>query len=82
MDELGFPDVVVLGPRSGEQRLLTSVPAALAFMMERWPGHTGPNRQIALDALNLALAGKGSAEDARTAFVCAADEAGILAPLV
>ncbi|WP_187277125.1 DUF982 domain-containing protein [Phyllobacterium endophyticum] len=81
MNELKFPDVSILGPRSGEHRVVNSVPAALAFMLELWPGETGPKRQVALDALESAIAGNVSAEDARTAFLYAADEAGILEPL-
>ncbi|MBB3237384.1 DUF982 domain-containing protein [Phyllobacterium endophyticum] len=81
MDDLKFPNVPILGPRSGEHRLINSVNAALAFMLEHWLGETGPKRQIALDALESAIAGNVSAEDARTAFLYAADEAGILEPL-
>jgi hypothetical protein len=81
MEELAFLNVSILGPRSGEHRVINSVSGALAFMLERWPGETGPKRQIALDALASAISGNASAEDARTAFVYAADEAGILEPL-
>jgi hypothetical protein len=79
MDELEFSDVVVLGPYLEERRVLNSVPAALAFMLEVWPGDTGPLKEKAIQTLKRAIAGEASAEDARTAFVLAAREAGVLA---
>jgi hypothetical protein len=79
MDELEFSDLVVLGPYLEERRVLNSVPAALAFMLEVWPGDTGPLKERAIQTLKRAIAGEASAEDARKAFVLAAREAGILA---
>jgi hypothetical protein len=79
MDKLEFSDVVVLGPYLEERRVLNSVPAALAFMLEVWPGDTGPLKEKAIQTLKRAIAGEASAEDARTAFVLAAREAGVLA---
>ncbi|PSH56708.1 DUF982 domain-containing protein [Phyllobacterium endophyticum] len=77
-----LPPVNLVGPRNYESRELNTVLAALAFMEEHWPGDTGPKRQVALDVLTLAIAGNASADDARAAFVYAADEAGILATTV
>ncbi|TXR48581.1 DUF982 domain-containing protein [Phyllobacterium endophyticum] len=82
MEELTFPRVFVIGPRVDESRGLNSVPAALAFMLEHWPGDTGPKKATALETLRRAIAGDASAEEARADFVHAADEAGILAPPV
>ncbi|MBB3237376.1 DUF982 domain-containing protein [Phyllobacterium endophyticum] len=81
MNKLEFPRVNLVGPRNYESRELSTVVAALAFMTEHRPGETGPKRQVALDALTLAIAGNASADDARAAFVYAADGAGILAPV-
>jgi hypothetical protein len=80
MDKLKFANVLVIGPRFHEHRKLDSVPAALAFMLEHWPGDTGAKKEVALTELRRAISGDASAEDAREAFVLAADEAGILAP--
>jgi hypothetical protein len=79
MDELRFASVFVKGPRFGECRELDTVPAALAFMLETWPGDTGPKRVLAIEALQQAIAGDTKVEDARIAFLRAAYEADLLA---
>jgi hypothetical protein len=80
MDELKFSTVFVKGPRFSERRELNTVLEALNFMLETWPGGTGPKKDIALQKLTQAIAGIVPAEDARVAFLQAAYEADLLAP--
>ena len=57
---------------------IDSVQAASWAMIEDWPLDEGPALDRALHACTCVIEGKRKAEDARAAFVAAAEEAGIL----
>lgn len=60
------------------RRTLTSVEDAALFLLHRWPPRD-KGRIAAQIAVLAALEGKGTVEDARAAFVEAAERAGVLA---
>ncbi len=61
----------------GEFRTLVSVSEAAIFMMERWPLEHGARYRAALHACTGRLATGEDVEDARLAFLAAAEEAGL-----
>ena len=62
---------------TGEFRTLSSVSEAAIFMMERWPESHGPRYQAALQACTGPLSTAEHVENARSAFLTAAKEAGL-----
>ena len=72
------PPVVVRLGGAGVSRNVTSVEDAAACLLQRWPrGPGGPAYQAATRACLAALEGDRAIDDARQAFVDAAEEAGI-----
>jgi hypothetical protein len=71
------PVVISIGEPPVETVIVTLQAAAWA-MIEDWPLDDGPALDAALVACAGAVEGKRKPEEARTAFVAAATEAGIL----
>jgi hypothetical protein len=69
--------VTVETTNAGDFRTLVSVAEAAIFLMERWPAEHGPRYRAALQACTSGLATAELVEDARRAFLAAAEEAGL-----
>jgi hypothetical protein len=70
--------LIVETSKPGEFRRLASVAQAAVFMMERWPEPHGPRYRAALQACTGRLTSNDDVENARCAFLAAANEADLL----
>jgi hypothetical protein len=79
MGTLRFSRLIVIEyGRVGQLRHIGSVREAAECLLGKWPNEgRGPKFSQALEACHNALAGDGSAESARRAFIAAAKEADI-----
>ncbi|PSH57615.1 MULTISPECIES: DUF982 domain-containing protein [Phyllobacterium] len=78
MNDLDFLAVTIELDKSSELRNISSVTEAAHVLFRLWPRQKGKNLSAARKACLNAIEGKGSVDDARTAFVAAAKEAKIL----
>lgn len=72
------PVALALDPRGGVISQITHVEKAAEVLLYHWPATAGPKHLAAREACLAALAGTGSAEDARQALVEAGEEADLL----
>ncbi|MEP6567110.1 MAG: DUF982 domain-containing protein [Mesorhizobium sp.] len=77
MHDAFFKIPVTVELPNGEIRTLSSVSEAAVFMMEKWPEEHGPRYRDALQACTGSLATADDVENARRAFLAAANEAGL-----
>lgn len=78
MTNLDFLAVTIEIDETGELRNVSSVAEAAEILRQNWPSDRGKELSRARRACLDAMEGTGSLEEARTAFVAAANEAGIL----
>lgn len=78
MVDLDFLAVTIEIDRAGELRNVSSVTEAAEVLMMQWPRHKGKALAAARQACLDALEGKETVENARAAFIAAAEEARIL----
>ena len=78
MTNLDFLAVTIEIDETGELRNVSSVADAAEILRQNWPVDRGRELSRARRACLDAMEGTGSVEEARTAFVAAAKEAGIL----
>lgn len=78
MTNLDFLAVTIEVDETGELRNVSSVAEAAEILRQNWPADRGKELSRARRACLDAMEGTGSVEEARTAFVAAAKEAGIL----
>ncbi|MBB3238197.1 DUF982 domain-containing protein [Phyllobacterium endophyticum] len=78
MITMDFIAVTIEIDETGELCNVSSVAEASEILLRNWPVQRGKELSRARRACLDAIEGKGSVEEARTAFVAAAKEAGIL----
>ncbi len=78
MINLDFLAVTIEIDETGELRNVSSVAEASEILRQNWPVQRGKELSRARRACLDAMEGTGSVEEARTAFVAAAKEAGVL----
>jgi Protein of unknown function (DUF982) len=78
MEKLLFDHITVKSPRTGRIVVVRDVKHALTSLSEHWFRHRSETHGIACEACREAMEGKTAAENARFAFIQAAQEAQIL----
>ncbi|PSH65181.1 DUF982 domain-containing protein [Phyllobacterium sophorae] len=73
-----FPPVTIEAARLGRPKNVCSVTEAAEFLLMKWPTYDGPKLKLARQHCFDALEAKTSTAAARSAFIEAAKEAGIL----
>jgi hypothetical protein len=77
MEIQSFTHVTIKSPRTGRLLIVRSVRDAMTVLTQYWSRRKSEKHTIACQACRDALDESGSVENARTAFVAAAREAGI-----
>lgn len=72
------PVALALDPRGGVTTNITHVEEAGRALLDHWPAAKGPKHLAAQEACLAALAGTGTAEEARQALIGAGEEAHLL----
>jgi hypothetical protein len=75
MRQVKWNDPIEVGFKQGDARMVTGPSEALNCMADMWPDRRGPQYVAARSVCRAAIAGRRSAEEARSVFISAAEEA-------